>query len=271
MTEKEYRGHPAVSRSELWKVRESPEIFKYFKENPLEPTPALVFGQAFHKMALQPESFYSEFAVMPKVDRRTKAGKAAFEEFCEQSAGKTVITDEELQTITEMCHSLYNQQNAEVREMISKLLSGEKEKEFFWRDDLTGEECKCRADCVSAINDLNIIVDLKSSNDATSEYFQSAAPRYGYDFQAGMYREGIEKCTGKKHLFAFIVVEKHPPYAVNVFQADEFFIKHGYDIFRELIGIYHDCKTTGNWYGYLGKYNVINNLSLPAWLAKGIE
>ena len=34
MTEKEYRSHPAISRSELWKIRESPEKFKYLKENP---------------------------------------------------------------------------------------------------------------------------------------------------------------------------------------------------------------------------------------------
>ena len=61
MTEKEYREHPAISRSELWKIRESPEIFKYYKENPEEPTPALIFGQAFHKLALQPESFFDEF------------------------------------------------------------------------------------------------------------------------------------------------------------------------------------------------------------------
>ena len=27
----------------------------------------------------------------------------------------------------------------------------------------------------------------------------------------------------------------------------------------------------GEWYGYLGKYNMINNLSLPSWLAKEIE
>ena len=93
MTEKEYRSHPAISRSELWKIRESPEKFKCFKENPTEPTPALIFGQAFHKLALQPETFSDEFAVMPQVDRRTKDGKAIWAEFCGKSTGKTIITD----------------------------------------------------------------------------------------------------------------------------------------------------------------------------------
>ena len=32
MTEKEYRQHPAISRSELWHIRESPEKFKWYRE-----------------------------------------------------------------------------------------------------------------------------------------------------------------------------------------------------------------------------------------------
>ena len=58
---------------------------------------------------------------------------------------------------------------------------------------------------------------------------------------------------------------------MNIMQADEVFVRRGADLFRELIGIYHDCKKTGNWYGYLGPYNMINNLALPAWLAKEVE
>lgn len=265
MTEKEYREHPAISRSELWKIRESPEKFKYYKDNPEEPTPALIFGQAFHKLALQPDSFGDEFAVAPQVDRRTKEGKAIWAEFAEQAEGKTLITEEDFNRAIEMRDSLYK------APFVSRLLSGEREKEFFWTDDLTGEECKCRADCVSDIGNINIIADLKSASSADMEHFTKDSINYGYDFQAGMYTEGVEKCTGKSYSFVFIVVEKEPPYAVNVLQADELFVKRGKDIFRELIGIYHDCKSSGDWYGYLGKYKVINSLSLPAWLAKEIE
>lgn len=64
----------------------------------------------------------------------------------------------------------------------------------------------------------------------------------------------------------FVVIEKDPPYAVNILQADEAFIQRGYDIFRELIGTYHECKETNNWWGYMGAYNVINNLGVPNWL-----
>lgn len=90
MTEKEYREHPAISRSELWKFRESPQKFKYAKEHPPEPTPALLFGQVFHKLALEPETFSEEFIAAPEIDRRTKDGKAAWQEFCRRRKARAL-------------------------------------------------------------------------------------------------------------------------------------------------------------------------------------
>lgn len=265
MTEKEYRQHPAISRSELFKIKESPEKFRYYKDNPEPPTPALIFGQLFHAMALQPETVKEQFAIAPVIDRRTKAGKDAFAEFEKSSEGKTIVTGEMAQLAAEMCEALMN--NTDAR----KLLEGEKETEFFWIDELTGEECKCRTDVLTQIGDLNIIVDLKTAESAATENFTRDAVKYGYDFQSAMYTTGVEKNTGKKYLFVFVVIEKKPPYAINILQADELFVRRGYDIFRELIGVYHDCKITNQWYGYLGKFNQINSLALPAWLAKEVE
>ena len=265
MTEKEYRTHPAISRSELFKIKESPEKFKYHKDNPEDPTPSLVFGQLFHAMVLQPETVWNEFIVAPNIDRRTKAGKEAYSEFEHNSHEKTIVNADMAELATEMCNALMNNNDAQ------KLLEGKKESEFFWIDELTGEECKCRTDVLTQIGDLNIIVDLKTAESAATENFTRDAVKYGYDFQSAMYKTGVEINTGKKHLFVFIVIEKKPPYAINILQADELFIRRGYDMFRELIGIYHDCKITGNWYGYLGKFNQINSLALPAWLAKEVE
>ncbi len=265
MTEKEYRNHPAISRSELFKISESPEKFKYYKENPEQPTPSLVFGQLFHAMALQPKTVWEQFAVMPNVDRRTKSGKEAFAEFETHADGKTIVSFDMVEQATAMCDALSK------NEFVKKLLKGEKEKPFFWVDEMTGEECKCRVDVITKIVDNLVIVDLKTTECAETEAFIRSAIKYGYDFQSAMYREGVKQNTGKEPLFVFVAIEKKPPYSINILQADKLLIRRGYDIFRELIGIYHDCKQTNNWYGYLGKFNQINNLALPAYLAKEIE
>ena len=265
MTESEYRSQSGISRTELWRLRESPEKFKYHQEHPEPSTQALIFGAAVHKLLLEPETFADEFAVAPECDRRTKDGREAYNAFLSASDGKSVITLADYEKAQEMANKALE------TPFVKKLLDGEHEKPFFWVDDLTGEGCKIRVDCITKIGGKPVIIDYKTTADASTDGFMHHAINYGYDFQAGMYCEGVEKVTGHKPLFVFIAQEKTAPYAVNILQADDLMVKRGYDIFRELIGIYHECKTTGNWYGYLGAYNVINNLSLPSWLAKEIE
>lgn len=262
MTEQEYRSHPAISRSELWRFHESPQKFRYAKDHPEEPTAALLFGQVFHKLALEPDSFGDEFAVAPSVDRRTSDGKQAWSEFLDKVDGRTVVPTEMLEQAAEMVAALGSVPLA------VKLLDGAHETPFFWVDSLTGEQCKCRTDCLNTRYSQSIIVDLKSANDASTEAFMRDAVKYGYDLQAAMYSSGVEANTGKRPLFVFIAVEKNPPYAVNILQADELFIRRGENLFREYIEEYHYCKKSGNWYGYLGRDSQINNLSLPLWLAK---
>ena len=265
MTEKEYREHPAISRSELFKISESPEKFKYYQEHPEEPTPALVFGQLFHAMALTPETVWEQFAVMPNLDRRTKAGKEAFAEFEKQAEGKTIVSVDMVEQATAMCEALNR------NEFVKKLLKGEKEKPFFWTDEMTGIDCKCRTDCVVEIGDIPLIVDLKSATNASTDVFIRDAIKYGYHMQAAMYSEGVKQNTGKEHGFVFVVIEKEPPYSINILQCDKLFLQYGYDVFREYIGTYADCVKNNNFWGYLGRYNQINNLNLPAYLAKEVE
>ncbi len=267
MTDREYREHDGVSRSQLWRLKESPEKFKYAEEHPEEPTPALIFGQMVHKLVLEPETFNDEFAVAPDVDRRTKDGKAAWALFAEMNDGKTIVKAEDYDTACAMRNALLE------NDLVMKLLSGKHEIPLFWTDELTGEKCKVRLDAVLPLDSQVIITDYKSTSDASTESFMRSAINYGYDFQSAMYTEAV-KCliaNGKRVTFMFIAQEKEPPYAFNVLAADEKFVLRGYDTFRELLGIYHECKVSGNWYGYLGPQNQINVLGLPSYLAKELQ
>ena len=262
MTEREYRKQPDISRSELWMLRESPEKFIYKRANPEPPTPALLFGIAAHKQVLEPETFWDEFILAPNVDRRTKAGKEEYAAFVEQAKDKQIITLDQWQTVHDMSDAL------KMNTVANKLLNGVHELPAFWTDEETGERCKCRFDCITNINGQPVIVDYKTANSATTDEFTRSAIRYGYDFQAAMYSAGYAATNdGETPMFVFVVQEKEPPYAINVLVADDAFVAHGEEIFRELISLYHHCKTTNKWFGYLGEDNVINTLSLPVWMS----
>ena len=265
MTEKEYRSHPAISRSALWEIRKSPAHFRYKQDNPIVPTPALVFGQLFHSIALQPELTHEQFVIEPELDKRTKIGKEAYAEFVLQNTDKTIVTVDMVEQALNMAQAVTN------NEVAYSLISGEVETPYFWTDEHTGEPCKCRTDVVKEIAEQQIIVDLKSCTDASTEAFVRDAIKFGYDVQAAMYSEGVKANTGKDSIFVFVAVEKEPPYAVNVIQADKLFMQSGWSKLRDLMAIYHDCNVTGNWYGYTGKTNIINNTIMPSWAIREIE
>lgn len=265
MTNKEYREHEGISKSSLFKISKSPLHFKYAMDHPEEnDTEALLFGRAVHKWILEPDTFYEEFAIMPTVDRRTNAGKEAYAKFLTLSEDKDVITEDMFSKIKEMADVVNSNEAAK------KLICGEHEHSFFWTDEQTGEPCKCRPDILAEIGGRHIIVDYKTTDSAETSDFMKSAIKYGYDLQAGMYTEGMKANTGNDYMFVFIAQEKKPPYAINIVEATEDFISEGNQLFHDLLGIYHECKVTDNWYGYMqnGKTNV---LDLPDWLKREVE
>lgn len=265
MTNKEYRQHSGISKSELFKITKSPKHFKYWIDHPQEDTDSLRFGRAVHKYILEKDDFFNEFVVMPVFNRRTNEGKAQYAAFLEENKDKDFVTEEELEKINEMEKVISSNKYAK------KLIEGEHEQSFFWVDEETGEECKCRPDCLTEIGGQKVIVDYKTTESADLGEFMKSALKYGYDLQAGMYTEGMSKITGCDYEFVFIAQEKKPPYDINVVQADEFFMKEGNKLFHDLLAIYHECKETDNWYGVMGKEEEIGNLGLPSWLKKEVD
>lgn len=261
MTLAEYHAHPALSRSRLWTLHESPQKFLWAQEHPEPPSPAFRLGAAFHKLALEPETFEDEYVINPGFDRRTKTGKTGYEDFLEKANGRTVLDWEEWNTVSGMVQSLQANQTARV--LISK---GEKEQSIFWTNPRTNLELKCRPDIYVVDGGVNIIADLKTTGQADTETFSRECIRLGYDVQAAMYTEGLKTKFPGEYTFIFIAVEKTPPYAVNVLEMDQAVVDYGRIRFEDLLIKYQECRASGNWYGYNGAEGEINKILLPKWV-----
>lgn len=260
---REYHASSALNKSRLHRFSVSPQWFKWCEEHPEEDTEAFIVGGAFHKLVLEPEGFGDEYAVAPSIDRRTKAGKEAWAAL--SGSDKQILTAEQFALISAMRDSVKANPHANF------LTTGEVERSYYFVDELTGMECKVRPDCFKRVGNRGCIIDLKSVRSAATEDFIRDAIKYGYDLQAAMYKTGVEKESGIPCDFVFVAVEKEPPHMINILQADDLFIRRGGDLFREYLGLYKRCTETGNWFGYLGESGIINNLGLPAWLAKEVE
>lgn len=244
ITNKEYRSRTGISKSSLELFKKSPLHYKYSIENPKEDTPSLLFGRAAHKYILEKETFAEEFAVAPKVDRRTGEGKMTWVEFMESVGTREIIERDQMQQIIEMDKAV------DAVPLARQLLTGVHEISYFWTDVPTGEICKCRPDCLTTFEGKKLIVDYKTCNSCADGDFERNVRRYNYALQVGQYTEGLFNCDLEEYGFAFVAQEKKPPYAVRVYICDKEFIREGVDEFRTLMGIYHKCKTENVWPGY---------------------
>lgn len=146
----------------------------------------------------------------------------------------------------------------------------------------------------------DIIGDLKTTEDASPEGFAKSIANWRYDVQHAYYMDGTRlaleqgKCNppheGKAELsvywtdpvtgvlcrcrpdfwrgypkhFAFIAVEKKPPYAVGVYVLDSEGVEIGRAQYQHDLRVYAECVRTGVWPGYGDK---IQTISLPGWHA----
>ena len=275
MTEKEYNEHPGVRRTELWRIHESPEKYKWFKDHPEDPTQAMLFGTVVHKLLLDRDTFDNEFAVLPDVDKRTKAGKELMEAFTAENAEKTLISSDMLTQAMDMLERVYTDPYT------NRLMSSEgmNEHSVFWKDPDTGLDCKVRFDRVCYLPDRDeehpLIIDYKTASDGRTDVFNHVMFKLGYHLQAFMYTEGAMKSFGLKERpdFLFVVQEKKPPYSLNyiLVPGDSAVMRAGEDIFRESLGTLKQCMEMDHWYGYAGPYGEPNEAYLPGYMSLGDE
>ena len=264
MTEKEYNEAEGIRRSDLWKMNDSPEKFKWFSEHPPESTPTLIFGAACHKMILEPADFGNEYAIAPVVDGRTKEGKEIKARFAEENAGKTILSQDDADTMAGMEEAL------ERCSLANDLIRGEGETEapFFWTDGETGEKCKVKLDrLIKGLDGKFYVIDYKTAASAETETFNRSMLKYGYTLQAAMYTEAVMHAYKLKYRpgFIFVVQEKKAPYSINIVQVSPEVMEYGVKQFHTLLGRLHTCKELDEWPGYLPVDGGYNWTDLPAW------
>jgi exodeoxyribonuclease VIII len=237
------------------------EHAKYNKEHPKE-SPALAKGKLFHTLVLQPEKFRSEYAIMPKVDLRTKVGKQAKADFLEEADGKMVVTRDDYIEVFAMRKRIYEHSAA-----IQFVQNGAAEVTCIWIDKETGLLCKARADYFH--EDFSTIVDLKSTKDASPKGFPYEMKRYGYHVQAGFYTDGFKAVTGEDHDFVIVASEKTPPFCVSCFLMNNLrddsrppAIDIGRQLYRKALDEYAKALETGIFTGY---GEDIIPLDMPFW------
>jgi len=234
---------------------------RYVDPNRIEPEPtaAMLLGTAVHSCVLELDQWDQRYVAAPEgIDRRTKAGKELFAAWEAEAAGRIVISRSDLDQVHAMARAVYTHPAAA---MLLKL-PGNAETTHMWIDAATGLQCKCRPDWLTT--DGSLIVDLKTTEDASPAGIRKSIANFRYHVQAAWYLDGIERAIGRRpEQFLFVCVEKRAPYACAVYAADAEMIDAGAKQARLDLDTLAVCKAADAWPGYSDQ---IEPISLPAWM-----
>ena len=257
MPAKKYHAVKALSSSGISTlITETSSKFKLkFIDGVQEQKACYAIGSALHSLVLEPDNFDNEFLVT-NLDARTKT----FKELVVNNSDKTVLKQPDFENVKLMRHSIMNNPVA------AKLLNfdGEAEASYFWKDKPTGIKCKARLDkLIPDYKGKIVIVDLKTTADASPHGFEKSMANFGYHRQAAWYSHAVANNMGKSPaLYIIIACEKTPPYDNACYIISREAIKTGWTECRQAIDIYKRCLNTDSWSGYP---EGLTELHLPKW------
>lgn len=254
----DYHQIRAVNHSTLVGFNRTPAHAREQMLHPKDGTEALATGHAFHTFLLQPEVFAAEYVVPPKINRRFKAGKAAWKEWEAAHPGALLLTQEEGETYHEMREAVLAHPTA--KELLSG--AGANELTLVWTDPETGLLCKARLDRLTALAGWPFIVDVKTSRNAAERPFQRDIAAYHYHQQGAWYRHGANALKPAERRVALIAVEKEPPFGVAVWEITDRALDQGARECRKHLQEYAHCMETGVWPCYDAGMGL---LDLPPW------
>lgn len=248
-----------ASKSALDQIARSPAHYRAWVEGEdREPTPALEFGRAVHMAILEPSRFASAYIVAPDFgDLRSSKNREARDAWREQNPGAVVISQADYDTIGGMLRSVM------LHPAASKLIAdGTPEVSLYWRDAITGLRCKARADYW--VKSKGLVIDLKSTLDASPREFARSVIKYRYHVQDASYRAAFHACGEPITHFAILAVEKTAPYACAVYTLDTDAVARGFGAYRLDMSALAECIKTNRFPSYS---EGVEELSLPAWAA----
>lgn len=265
-----------MSNSALSNFKRSPRHYLWFQENKPEPTPAMVFGNAFHTYILENDKFKERYCAVPddapkrptlaqwnakKPSPETIVACDWWRGFNAENDGKITLSKDEHETLLRMSDAFNKHEPA--MELLNEI--GSTEVPLFWDDDVTGIPMKGKMDAYHP----EFTLDLKTCMNAFPETFSIDAFNNGLHRQAALYSDGRERTGKKKGDFYFIACEKEPPYGISVMKCTREFIRHGRMVYGSLledVRYWIEMGKPNVGYEWKSPINGIHDLNLPSWI-----
>lgn len=127
----------------------------------------------------------------------------------------------------------------------------------------TGQLLKARLDRLQFGHNRIQILDLKTTDNASTHEFQRKVSALNYDLQAAWYSRLTEEAfPGFEVEFLFVAVERNRPHGIRVFRPSESLIANGQRKMDSTLEKFGQCSAINLWDGYSPE---VSDLELPGW------
>ncbi|ECN9265243.1 PD-(D/E)XK nuclease-like domain-containing protein [Salmonella enterica] len=280
MTNDEYHAAPGVSKSHLDLIAQKSPLHYWHRylnpdRQPEEKTTFMKRGTATHIAILQPNEFENLVVCGLDCDRRSKENKLRWEEFEEANKDKTIITKDQWDNILPLRDRVWG--HPEASRLLTNIVA---EQSIFGMMDIpdgegglvldteTGEPrkalVKCQPDALA--RDFSYMLDLKSTDDANDYAFARKAGNYRYPVQPAWYSRVMECAIGRTpDVFAFLVFEPEPPYALNILYLEEIDFLLGWQAAQRDFAMIERHRAL-NWWPDYAELNKASALKMPKYV-----
>lgn len=261
VTYPEYCEWDAINQSRLMLLKKSAAHLKWANENKKVETIAFAAGHAIHSLVLEPEQFNNRYLLGIEGDGRTKEVKKARAQLQERANGRVILTPAEWDDAVAVAQSVNRHPKA--KEYIDKC---DRELSILWIDPATELTCKARLDGYD--RDAGMVIDLKSTTDATPSKFAWSIFSFNYHNQAAYYRAGLKTLGANVRHHVLIAVEKEGYHGVAVYRLDDEILDIASKENRFLMRQYATCVKEDKWPGYSSN---VQDIGIPGYKAAELE
>lgn len=288
-----YRKAEGVSQSELKEVLRSPAhwLARYGPDaEPTFPSAAMIMGTALHCRVLEPELFDKDFVDRSAKDKDLTVTelKAALED--EGIEFKKTAKKPELEALlypdgkpVDKRTSLAPEDYRSVCGMADAIRTHEVAGRWFdpgrkgyrknneislYVEDFNGTKVKGRLDRLEKTKNGWMILDLKTTDDASPEGFRKKAFNLGYDVQAAFYTDLVARvmgCPSEAVEFMFVAIERKRPHCIGLYRASDQMVQLGRDRYTEGLRTLAWAVSSQSFMGYSPEPQ---ELTPPNWLNK---
>ncbi len=246
--ESDYHLWDAVNASLLKTVdKQGPAQAYYERLHPKEPTPAMQFGIRCHSFLLEAERIPELYAEPLNLPRRKDVDKAAHAEYEKEHAGKDFLKSEQFTEHQAMAARMHY--HPEWAEMWHNKIAVEIS--VVWDDPRTGMRCKARIDLLAKFMGRTVVVDYKTTADASAWKFAADMHTFRYALQAAHYLAGVEALApGHDRSFIFAAQEKKPIYDKMLHGIGPLSMESGTRAWRRALDRWHACVEADEYPGY---------------------